>query len=229
MDIISARAAFDLGKTRYFSGSPCKLGHIAERMISNGCCCDCMKERRNRNREKNYQYVKAWRMANPGKLAEQSKRYTEKHPETAKKAKEKYRESNIVNIRESDKLLKRRLRVSNPEAEKRRLKEFYGRKEQKRELEAGRPRPQVCDVCNGKTDTSCHDKIVYDHCHLTGKFRGWICDRCNKTLGMVQDSPDLLLNLALYLENFNGKVNIESQESAADRSICGSGQVISRE
>jgi hypothetical protein len=214
-EIISAKKAFDAGFTRYFSGDSCRYGHIAERMVSNGCCCECMRLRRNANRKKNYEAVKTWRIANPERVAEQSKRYAAKHPETHKKAAAKYREANIIDIREADKLLKRRMRAVNPEAEKRRIVAWTARKHQKRELEAGRPRPNHCEVCSGQTDISFYDKIVYDHCHVTGKFRGWICDRCNKTLGMVKDSPELLLNLAMYLENFNGKVNSEAAEESA--------------
>ncbi len=61
---------------------------------------------------------------------------------------------------------------------------------------AGRPRPDLCEVCG-----EMHFRIVFDHCHVSGVFRGWLCDRCNRTLGMVKDSTDLLHNLAQYVEN----------------------------
>lgn len=34
------------GATRYFTGIPCKRGHIAERRASNQCCVECTKENR---------------------------------------------------------------------------------------------------------------------------------------------------------------------------------------
>ena len=41
------------GETRYWTGKPCANGHVAERMVSNGRCIDCMYEWRERYREAN--------------------------------------------------------------------------------------------------------------------------------------------------------------------------------
>lgn len=42
-----------LSATRYFTGKPCKNGHIAPRMYSNRGCVECLKER-------SKPYVQAW-------------------------------------------------------------------------------------------------------------------------------------------------------------------------
>lgn len=39
--VISRRAAFTAGLKRYFTGEPCRKGHIAERYVSTGGCLDC--------------------------------------------------------------------------------------------------------------------------------------------------------------------------------------------
>jgi hypothetical protein len=62
------------------------------------------------------------------------------------------------------------------------------------EAVAGRPRPELCEVCGNP------GQINFDHCHKTLKFRGWICTRCNLTLGRCEDSPAFLRALADYLE-----------------------------
>ena len=59
---------------------------------------------------------------------------------------------------------------------------------------APRPKPEECEVCGSM------DVICYDHCHATNKFRGWICRRCNITLGMVKDNVETLVALAEYLK-----------------------------
>ena len=46
---------------------------------------------------------------------------------------------------------------------------------------AGRPRPSKCEIC-GRGGVIC-----FDHCHVTEKFRGWLCRKCNNALGMVDD------------------------------------------
>ena len=42
--------------------------------------------------------------------------------------------------------------------------------------------------------------FVIDHCHTTNKIRGLLCSNCNISLGMAQDNPNILRNLANYLE-----------------------------
>lgn len=73
-----------------------------------------------------------------------------------------------------------------------------GNKTKTKEKYADRERKTYCEICykEGKTD--------FDHDHANGKFRGWICRRCNLVLGMVKDNPILLRNLALYIEVNNG-------------------------
>lgn len=64
-----------------------------------------------------------------------------------------------------------------------------------RELLAARPQPDQCDVCAGN-----QGGIVFDHCHKTLNFRGWLCNGCNRALGFVNDDPRRLRMLASYLE-----------------------------
>jgi hypothetical protein len=43
-------------------------------------------------------------------------------------------------------------------------------------------------------------KLVTDHDHKTGKFRGLLCNPCNSGLGFFRDSPDNLISAKQYLE-----------------------------
>jgi hypothetical protein len=47
--------------------------------------------------------------------------------------------------------------------------------------------------------------LAYDHDHHTGEFRGWLCANCNRALGLMDDDPELILKLALYLERHRSK------------------------
>ena len=51
-----------------------------------------------------------------------------------------------------------------------------------------------CQVCESRK------KICVDHCHTTGKVRGFLCHRCNIALGMVKDDAGRLRKLADYLD-----------------------------
>jgi hypothetical protein len=58
-----------------------------------------------------------------------------------------------------------------------------------------------CKICgkiptgNGTSDA----RLNIDHDHKTGEFRGLICHRCNKALGMVNDSIEILEAMKEYL------------------------------
>lgn len=69
---------------------------------------------------------------------------------------------------------------------------------------AGRPRPDICDICQG-TNPRRAGVIAFDHCHTHGHFRGWLCDRCNVALGAAQDDPTWLRKMADYLERTRPK------------------------
>lgn len=63
---------------------------------------------------------------------------------------------------------------------------------------APRPCPDKCEICN-RLSNGCKRGLYYDHDHTTGKFRGWICPRCNYVLGMVHDDCTVLDKLKEYL------------------------------
>lgn len=66
--IIERSEAMALAQTSYFTGRPCRKGHIAERVTSSGTCRDCERERARiydaANREKRLAYFRAHYLAN---------------------------------------------------------------------------------------------------------------------------------------------------------------------
>jgi hypothetical protein len=82
-------------------------------------------------------------------------------------------------------------RRQNPERDKEvKVRHRYGI-----ELSEIRPKPDTCELCGKK-----HKKIVLDHCHANGNFRGWICDPCNIALGNVGDDVLILERMIAYLK-----------------------------
>ena len=62
------------------------------------------------------------------------------------------------------------------------------------------PVPKVCDCCGKEPDpNSFRNKLQLDHNHLTGEFRGWICDNCNVSLSRAGDSLNGVRKLEKYL------------------------------
>lgn len=56
------------------------------------------------------------------------------------------------------------------------------------------PRPDNCELCEEK-----HDKLVIDHDHKSGFFRGWLCGPCNMLLGRIESRPDFMEAIKNYL------------------------------
>jgi hypothetical protein len=54
---------------------------------------------------------------------------------------------------------------------------------------------EQCAICGVTERIS-----VMDHCHVTGKLRGFLCNSCSRGLGYFRDSPKLLRLAAIYLE-----------------------------
>jgi hypothetical protein len=64
-----------------------------------------------------------------------------------------------------------------------------------------------CPICNrNKQEIQGHSLKqkgwCADHDHSTGKFRDWICHKCNLGLGNFNDIPERLLNALKYLEKY---------------------------
>lgn len=61
---------------------------------------------------------------------------------------------------------------------------------------APRPKPSHCEACERDTTNV---QMHIDHDHTTGKFRGWVCNRCNLGLGSLGDTVAGLERALAYL------------------------------
>ena len=66
-------------------------------------------------------------------------------------------------------------------------------------LELGKQQDNKCAVCRQELTYKDHGYAV-DHDHKTGKIRGLLCFRCNRSIGQFEDDPMLLRAAADYLE-----------------------------
>ena len=122
------------------------------------------------------------------------KQWIKNHPEKFKQYRRKHYLSNRGKI-----IMKSvEYQKNHPECVSRIRKEQCSKKKQKLESRAGRPKPLFCEICNEK-----RNRIVFDHDHKTGKFRGWICNTCNSALGFVDDNPNILKRMLEYLISHN--------------------------
>lgn len=59
---------------------------------------------------------------------------------------------------------------------------------------------RICGATEAKHRSS--NNLLVDHCHVTGKYRGLLCNRCNTSLGFVNDDIELLEKMVNYLKEY---------------------------
>lgn len=65
------------------------------------------------------------------------------------------------------------------------------------------PKNTKCAIC-GKLPKN-GDKLVFDHCHKTNTFRGYLHNSCNRALGVFGDNVSGVLQLLNYLNKYENK------------------------
>lgn len=73
------QSAIQAGELYYFTNKSCKYGHTAKRLISTGVCVKCAKIYRHKNHTRIQKQIRAWAVANNGKInAASAKRHAQK-------------------------------------------------------------------------------------------------------------------------------------------------------
>lgn len=69
------------------------------------------------------------------------------------------------------------------------------------------PEGYTCPICNGDAEhvkgrgNTKNGSWVLDHCHDTDTFRGWLCHKCNRALGGMDDDVPTLKRAIQYVED----------------------------
>ena len=125
--------------------------------------------------------------------------YRERHPQRVKDAQKKYysdhRDNRLASVRGD--------RAANP-AKYRVYKRRCMLKKHGLTLEEfDRISLKGCCICGSLPQphaTVARNRLLHiDHCHATGRFRGLLCNRCNRGIGMFKDDPALLEAAKEYL------------------------------
>ena len=142
-----------------------------------------------------------YRARHPERVRDQARKYRAR-PEVRKKVKRWQRTAdakrNPVRRTEQSRLAMRKWRMHPANKEKARV---YSRRylQKKKGMPAPtRPEPQHCEAC-GAAPKMPFTHLALDHCHTTGKFRGWLCNSCNRGLGWLGDNLAGVLRIVVYL------------------------------
>lgn len=102
MEVISRKDALALGLKSYFTGKPCKHGHVSERQSTNGNCLECLKIKKEQNpeyyREIKRKSAEAHKEANKARLQD----YYNNNKEKVKKRASDWKKSNKERSRENN-------------------------------------------------------------------------------------------------------------------------------
>lgn len=127
------------------------------------------------NREERNVYNRAWYAKNRDRIRQYQREWKRAHPEE----------------KEKSRVRMHKLRVANPDKARAKGRRARGCPEPLR------PPPTTCECC-GQVPTG--HGMCLDHCHVSGTFRGWLCGRCNRSIGQLGDSIEGLMNAVRYLQ-----------------------------
>jgi len=121
------------------------------------------------------------------------KEYTKNNKEKLKKNyHEKYREKNLIYSKTP---------LARERAKKSRLKTRYGLSvedfERMKDSQKG-----VCAICKLPETFKQNFDLSVDHNHDTGQVRGLLCNRCNVSLGLMQENINFLENMIEYIKKY---------------------------
>ena len=135
MKIITKKEAKAQGLKRYFTGKPCKHGHVDERYVITGSCCECEREksrkRYSENPEKSKEKVRKWKKENPEKNRESARKWQKENPEKAREKARKWQKENPEKHRESNRKNARKRYSENPEKSRENARKRYSEKPEK--------------------------------------------------------------------------------------------------
>lgn len=153
-------------------------------------------------------YYRTWAAANKERLGANKQRWYRQHKIEQDARTQKWTEGHIE---ERKRIVKRyhdshnvQQRVANGRARARQRGHAFAVTIE----EVQRAQDVQCDLCTicGNAETRTQHGVVQalaiDHCHFSGRFRGLLCEACNKVLGFVEDSPGRLHKAIEYLQRF---------------------------
>lgn len=154
--------------------------------------CERVKDKSRKYREAHPELVRAWSKARYEALGAKLREYHRKH-----------RLANIADYAMGDKISRERSRFhvsltrSRTVAKQQGFAPCTATAHEVAELWTGHCHNPSC----GKSETIA-GRLHLDHCHVTGRFRGFLCRGCNHAIGFAEDSPAKLRALAAYVERF---------------------------
>lgn len=188
--------ARELGQTLYFTGKRCLKGHLSPRYASSGNCVECIAKARGKasinlkgrsSKRSDLNHQAALQAIDSGKL--------EYFSDAACPYGHYRRYVTTNNCIDCD-FLQRKKRAKK--AKWARIKKEYGLSEND-VIQMLASQKYQCAICEVSLEKNHH----IDHCHLSGKVRGLLCQKCNQAIGLLKERQDLFAKAAQYIRDHN--------------------------
>lgn len=191
----SGAQARALQELYYYSGKPCKRGHLAPRYSSSGNCISCIEQKRSVVFQR-FKGSAPRRSEIDQELAEKSHNEGHKNYKSNRVC-PKGHNIRFVTSNNCVECSKNSLRKRREAARWSRIKKEYGiTKEQYQEMMKNQG--GICCICSiDLLSVSSH----IDHCHESKKVRGILCSKCNQAIGLLDESEDKIIFALKYIRS----------------------------
>ena len=191
----TAKRAVMIGANSFYTGNPCKHGHVAPRCATTGNCIICLEKNKKGKVVPSIRGRSAIRSEENQKRAEAAfndgkSTYTPTNPCPKGHMNKFVMSGNCVDCDiDARQTRKRKIKWA-------RIKKEYGLSE-KNFNDLFLSQGAKCAIC---LDAITHESAHIDHCHKSGKVRGLLCSRCNQGIGLLRESRIIMLSAIKYLE-----------------------------
>jgi hypothetical protein len=192
----TGQRARDLGELLYFTGKRCTKGHLSPRYASSSNCVECIAKTRGQAEIKTKgRSSKRSDVNHKNALNAIACGFTEYKPDSPCPQGHYRRYVTTNNCIDCD--IEKRVQRAE-KAKWSRIKKEYGLSE----LDVAKmlnKQNYECVICSVNIKARYH----IDHCHLTGKVRGLLCQKCNQAIGLLQENESLFFKAAQYIKENN--------------------------
>lgn len=181
---LTRKAAKAAGATYYFTGKPCKHGHVAKRLASNGSCHACWQEKYDRERVAIIAKASEWNRVNRSRRSEITRQSNARCAERVRARRKKYAEANRERISQ----VNRAWRKANPDKRRRNEKLYRKRHPEKMKIRWAVKR------FRRKGAAGRFSKAEIDKIRALQRGR---CAYCRQSLARVNEHKDHIIPIAL--------------------------------
>lgn len=190
----SMSEALETGATYFFTGRPCKHGHVQPRYTKGGRCYWCTRECQAKRSGQVFTARTSKRLARAARDAAAEHSDAVFVPTKPCKHGHSLRFTSSGNCVECFKASRERRRIK---AKIVRIKSEYGLSETEH-MQLFEGQQQSCAIC--LTEFSDRFSMHIDHCHRSGKVRGLLCQKCNQAIGLLRDDPAIIAAALEYVK-----------------------------